>query len=156
MSHPNTAGITAAVLTGDFMLTTATLTSGALLADLYRLIGCDTVDLVPLDEGLDMCLDDEGLYNNVTPNPAATMVAHLYGFTRQPYYGAVVFTGGIAEDGNALPPLRPNDAAARRTHRPGSADAGLTPARAAESPRPARAHLAVPKATPHRHRRMTR
>lgn len=85
------------------MLTTATLTSGALLTDLYRLIGCDTVDLVPLDEGLDMWLDDEGLYNNVTPNPAATMVAHLYGLTRQPYYGAVVFTGGIAEDGNALP-----------------------------------------------------
>jgi len=103
MSHPNTAGITAAVLTGDFMLTTATLTSGALLADLYRLIGCDTVDLVPLDEGLDMWLDDEGLYNNVTPNPAATMVAHLYGFTRQPYYGVVVFTGGVDEDGNALP-----------------------------------------------------
>jgi hypothetical protein len=103
MSHPTTAGITAAVLTGDFTLTAATLTSGALLADLYRLIGCDTVDLITLDEGLDMWLDDEGLYNNETPNPAATMVAHLYGFTRQPYYGVVVFTGGVDEDGNALP-----------------------------------------------------
>lgn len=105
MTHsPTTSGISAAVLTDNFTLTSATLTpGGALLADLYRLIGCATVDVVALDEGLDMWIDDEGIYNtNRTPNPAATMVAHLHGFVLQPYYGVAVFTGGVDEDGNAL------------------------------------------------------
>jgi hypothetical protein len=103
MEQITAAGITAAVLTADFHVAPVTLAPGAFLADLYRLMNCDTVDVVALDEGLDMWVDDEGIYRNNTSNPVASMIAHLHGRCWQPYFGTVVFSGGIDENGNALP-----------------------------------------------------
>lgn len=102
MNQPTISGITAAVVTGDFLVTPATLDPTNVLADLYRMIGCRTVDVVALDDDLDMWLDNEGAYT-AAPNPAATAIAQTFGFIWQPYFGTAVFTGGADKDGNTLP-----------------------------------------------------
>jgi hypothetical protein len=102
MTQPTISGITAAVVTGDFLVTPATLDPTDVLADLYRMIGCRTVDVVALDDDLDMWLDDEGAYT-AAPNAAATAIAQTFGFVWQPYFGTVVITGGADKDGNTLP-----------------------------------------------------
>lgn len=62
------------------------------LAEMYRVIGCHSVDVVELADGIDMWLDDEGLYNSPI-NPIATAVARSFGHTHQPYFGVALVTG---------------------------------------------------------------
>jgi len=62
---------------------------------------CDRVDVVALTDQLDMWIDDEGLYRQPI-NPAATVLAQLFGFTHQPYHGPVVLTGGADGNGDTI------------------------------------------------------
>jgi hypothetical protein len=72
-----------------------------ILAELYRLIGCETVDVVSLAGHLDMWLDDEGLLTEVPEfNRAATHIAQYYGYSYQSFAGTAVFTGGADAVGN--------------------------------------------------------
>ncbi|MGW4718287.1 DUF3846 domain-containing protein [Nocardia sp. NPDC004260] len=59
------------------------------LTQMYEHLDCSLVDVVRLDDGLDMWLDDEGMYNHEI-NPLATLIAHLYGHVHQPYWGPVL------------------------------------------------------------------
>lgn len=74
----------------------------ATLKDLYRLIGCDTVDVVRLTPTLDMWLDDEGMYTQEENIAAAFIVYAYWRAIHQGYYGTVVFLGGADVDGDTL------------------------------------------------------
>lgn len=60
------------------------------LAGMRAQIGCDLVDVVRLDDGVDMWIDDEGLYRAV-PNPVATVMAPMLGYVTQRFHGTVLF-----------------------------------------------------------------
>jgi hypothetical protein len=60
------------------------------LAGMRAQIGCDLVDVVALDDGIDMWVDDEGLYRSV-PNPVATVMAPMLGYVTQRFHGTVLF-----------------------------------------------------------------
>ena len=55
-------------------------------------------DVVALSRNLDMWVNDEGMYQ-FPVNVVATGVAQRFGLTRQPYWGPVVFTGGVGGGG---------------------------------------------------------
>ena len=74
--------------------------SGSLLEPLQAAVGGD-IDVVRLRPEMEMWVHDEGLYR-CELNPVASGVAAGMGFSRQPYCGPVVFTGGADEDGNTL------------------------------------------------------
>lgn len=82
----------------------ATVPPGERMLDyFYRLIGCDTVDVVALAADLEMWVDDEGLLvDDAQVNHAATGIAAEFGRTAQNYCGPAVFTGGADEDGETL------------------------------------------------------
>ena len=65
------------------------------LAGMRAQIGCDLVDVVALDDGIDMWIDDEGLYRSV-PNPVATVMAPMLGYATQRFHGTALF---LAVDG---------------------------------------------------------
>lgn len=73
---------------------------------LYRKLvegtGGGLVDVVGLAKDLSMWIDDEGMYGQDV-NPVASTVAAAFGFTHQPYWGDVVFTGGVGLEGETLP-----------------------------------------------------
>jgi hypothetical protein len=69
---------------------------GDTLHFLYEQIGCSTVDCVRLADGLDMWVDDEGLYTSEV-NWLATMLAHTFGFLGEAIYGDVVLADGNSE-----------------------------------------------------------
>lgn len=94
--------IAGAVVAADGQVTPVSWDSADMLASLYRLIGCDAVDLVRLDDDLDMWIDDEGAIGNPFPNWAITAVAAAHGHVHQRYFGTAVFTGGADEEGNSL------------------------------------------------------
>lgn len=68
---------------------------------MYAAIGCTRVDVVRLAVGLDMWIDDEGLYTQPV-NAPATALARCHGFTG-PYHGPVVLTGGADAHGDTRP-----------------------------------------------------
>lgn len=77
---------------------------GWVLEGLYGVIGCrcvDVVRLVPGVRGVDMWLDDEGMFCGVVNGPA-TGLARVFGFRWQPYFGTVVVTGGADEAGDTV------------------------------------------------------
>lgn len=56
------------------------------------------VDVVALDDGIDMWVNDEGLFV-CEPNPVGWGIARGYGTPQVAYFGAVVFTGGPDDTG---------------------------------------------------------
>lgn len=66
-----------------------------LLRDMYRQIGCRTVDVVELEPGLDMWLDEESLLkDDPALNQSATrMVLDFHGSLTQPYFGVALIMG---------------------------------------------------------------
>lgn len=71
------------------------------LSGMYEIIGCHSVDVVALADGIDMWLDDEGLYNSPI-NPIATAVARSFGHVHQPYFGVTLVTGNKGADTTGL------------------------------------------------------
>jgi hypothetical protein len=70
---------------------------------LYGTIGCHTVDVVELGDGLSLWLDDEGLLTESPRlNLPATALAASFGDLRQGLYGPAVLLGGTTEDGDTL------------------------------------------------------
>lgn len=70
---------------------------------LYGTIGCHTVDVVELGDGLSLWLDDEGLLTQAPRlNLPATALAASFGELRQGLYGPAVLLGGTNEDGDTL------------------------------------------------------
>lgn len=67
------------------------------LAGMQEQIGCNLVDVVRLDDGVDMWIDDEGLYRS-GPNPVATVMAPMLGYATQRYHGTALFLA-IDEEG---------------------------------------------------------
>lgn len=67
------------------------------LAGMRAQIGCDLVDVVRLDDGVDMWIDDEGLYRS-GPNPVATVMAPMLGYAIQRFHGAALFLA-VDEEG---------------------------------------------------------
>lgn len=85
--------ITAALLDTEGVLTEVELDAEDTLSSMYRLIGCAyALDALRLSPILDMWLDDAGMYD-AEINPAATRIARIFGFVRQPYFGKALFTG---------------------------------------------------------------
>lgn len=74
--------------------------SVARLHHMYELIGCTTVDVVRLTTRIDMWIDDTGAYT-WPPNPLATMLAHRFGRTWQPYHGAALLCS-VDDEGNSV------------------------------------------------------
>jgi hypothetical protein len=66
------------------------------LRSMYLHLDCRSVDVVRLAEGLDMWIDDEGLYNS-TVNILATGVAREYGLTHQPYFGKALLLSNTSK-----------------------------------------------------------
>lgn len=66
---------------------------GITLRGLYRLIGCQTVDVVTLDGDIDMWVDDEAALTGSLINPLATWVALRLRAPQQLYLGTAVFAG---------------------------------------------------------------
>ena len=77
-----------------------TPTEGSLLEPLSKAVG-GLIDVVSLDGGLDMWVNDEGLYR-CEPNPYATLIARSAGAVQSCYYGPTVFTGAADQHGNTL------------------------------------------------------
>jgi hypothetical protein len=72
----------------------------ALLAALYRVIGCDTVDAVPLTHDLWLYLDDDGLITGQNLNfGIAHLVRHYRSHVHQHYAGSAVLFGGMDDQG---------------------------------------------------------
>lgn len=63
-------------------------------------LDCALVDVVRLDEGVDMWIDDEGMYNHPV-NAGATLLARTYGWIHQPYFGPVLICS-VTEDGDSV------------------------------------------------------
>ncbi|SKO33970.1 Domain of uncharacterised function (DUF3846) [Mycobacteroides abscessus subsp. abscessus] len=63
---------------------------------MYAALGCHTMDLVRLTDGIDMWVDDNGLYT-AEVNPIATALAQRYGLTWQSYHGAVLLAAADDE-----------------------------------------------------------
>lgn len=83
-------------------------TDDTLLPQLQQGVGGGLVDVVHLTDDVNMWVNEEGLWL-FGVNDVATSVARHFGFTHQPYYGPVVFTGGIDTEGATLP-LSPDTA----------------------------------------------
>ncbi|MGK2237554.1 MAG: hypothetical protein ACI9JD_000097 [Rhodococcus sp. (in: high G+C Gram-positive bacteria)] len=61
-------------------------------------LDCRNFDVVRLAPGLDMWIDDEGLFtDNPEVNRVATRIARSYGLRWQPYVGTVVFASSDQE-----------------------------------------------------------
>lgn len=73
---------------------------GGVLRELQEAVG-GYVDVVALDQGLDMWVNDEGLVNGMSVNWLASALAARSG-AQQPYWGPAVFTGGADEEGKTL------------------------------------------------------
>lgn len=78
-------------------------TNGSHLDALYEAIGCRFVDVVRLRDGLDMWVDDEGLYT-AEPNLFATTLADQLtpGGAVQIYHGTAVFLGADDDTGETV------------------------------------------------------
>ncbi|NGO68532.1 DUF3846 domain-containing protein [Streptomyces sp. SB3404] len=77
------------------------------LTVMYAVLRCRFVDVVALTTRLDMWIDDEGMYTHVDDvNVPATLLARRHGFTHQPYYGPVLLTGGVDDEGDTVPVTR--------------------------------------------------
>lgn len=78
-------------------------TNGSHLDALYEAIGCRFVDVVRLRDGLDMWVDDEGLYT-AEPNMFATALADqlMPGGAVQIYHGTAVFLGVEPDTGDSI------------------------------------------------------
>jgi hypothetical protein len=70
------------------------------LTQMYEHLDCNLVDVVRLDDGLDMWLDDEGMYRHEI-NPLATLIAHLHGHVHQPYWGPVLICS-VDDEGDSV------------------------------------------------------
>ena len=62
------------VLHPDGSTRTATIDQPG-LDDYYSLIGCDVIELIRLDDGREMIIDEEGKLNGAKANPTATKEA---------------------------------------------------------------------------------
>lgn len=60
------------------------------------------VDVVALHDHVALWVNDEGIVKGMPMNIVATSIARGFGFTHQPYFGPVVFTGGGTEEGETL------------------------------------------------------
>lgn len=96
--------ISALLVTTDGAVTDLPLTKGKLLADMYKAIGCNLVEVVCPTDDLTFWFDEEGLYSeNTADNMAVTRVlAEVFGFNRQVYVGHAVITGGVDDEGDTL------------------------------------------------------
>lgn len=65
------------------------------LALMREHLGCRLVDCVSLTNRIDMWIDDEGLFTQPLNGPA-TLLAHEFGLTWQPYHGPVLLCGVTA------------------------------------------------------------
>jgi hypothetical protein len=84
---------------------------GSPVGMLCEQIGCRLVQLVTLDDGLELWLDEEALVFidlddraavAAEVNPVATMIASRSGPLRQPIFGVAVFLGGDGESSAGL------------------------------------------------------
>ncbi|MFB7346134.1 DUF3846 domain-containing protein [Streptomyces hydrogenans] len=73
------------------------------LRTLYAEIECDRVDAVDITRTLTMWVDDEGaIVSNPSENAFAGLLIYRYATPPQPYFGNVIFTGGVDAEGNTL------------------------------------------------------
>lgn len=68
------------------------------------------VDVVALSPQVDMWIADDGGINGCGYNPVASAIAATYGHAHQPYFAAVVFTGGPDPQGATAPLSAPTSA----------------------------------------------
>lgn len=100
----------------DLPLPGATTTDG-----LYAAIGCRAFDLVRLEDGIDMWVDDEGAINGSDVNLAASIIANRLGKPGTVLFGSVVLAAGN-EDGDTVGLSDEQAAAILRTLAPQSDD----------------------------------
>ncbi len=75
--------------------------SGTLVGPLSKAIGCDWFDLVRLEDGIDLFVDDEGMYRS-SPNPVMSMIARRLGNTQPILFGAGIFLNNNPDTGDTL------------------------------------------------------
>lgn len=85
---------------GDAQAVVWDASSGTLSA-LQEAVG-GAVDVVSLHPRVDMWVNDNGIPEGLPINQVATTLTRLFGLSHQPYFGPVVFTGGVDGEGETL------------------------------------------------------
>lgn len=75
----------------------------ARLQMMYAELGCSTVEMIGLDDGLDVWVDDEGMYRS-EPNLVGTLVVAMMAgrVLQQPLFGNLLFLGRVNDDAAGL------------------------------------------------------
>lgn len=85
----------------DAHLIDAPLPGTTTMDGLYAAIKCQSVDLVRLEDGIDMWVDDEGAINGSDVNLAASIVANRLGNPGTILFGSVVLAA-TNDDGDTI------------------------------------------------------
>lgn len=72
------------------------------LPEMYAALGVRHIELITLSEGINAYLDEEGRINDSVINAVGTLVITALGF-EETFYGNVLFTGGVDEEGYDKP-----------------------------------------------------
>lgn len=97
---PNTT-ITGYLIRADKTHTAVEIREDHQLDDLYAAINCRTFDVVSLEHGIDLFVDDEGLINRSRLNLALTIIAFQLG-APTPIFGNGVLIGGDDRTGKTV------------------------------------------------------
>lgn len=92
--------ITGIRITTEGEMETIEIDGDSTLNSMYQAIGCDLVQMIGLDCGVDAIFDEEGKYNGAEPNSRATRTVRGLGFRFFPgdsLSGAVIFLGHTVE-----------------------------------------------------------
>jgi hypothetical protein len=87
--------ITDAHIEPTFISRTKTVTA------IQKAVGCDHFDLVPLDHGIDLYVDDEGAINGSPLNLKLTIMAHILGVPTV-LFGNGIMLGGSDDNGDTV------------------------------------------------------
>lgn len=87
-----------------------------ILSDMYRAIGCTTVECVDLAEDLTAWFDENALLagSQEVNVPICLYLQDIHGIDHQLYWGAAVFTGGVDRNGDTIGISNDRAAAIRR------------------------------------------
>lgn len=87
--------ITDAHIEPTFISRTKTVTA------IQKAVGCDHFDLVPLNHGIDLYVDDEGAINGSPLNLRLTIMAHILGVPTV-LFGNGIMLGGSDDNGDTV------------------------------------------------------
>lgn len=113
--------ITAIQIKADGHVLSRPLSSNDTGRSLCNAIGCDLFDVVSLDEGIDLFVDDEGINRGAPLNLVATVLAHVLGSRAVLFGTAVAVSTDAAGETIGLSPAQTSRITDALQHRPAPA-----------------------------------